>query len=297
MSPLAQCPQADAPRLGRGPSPCAPNPVGVLALALFLCAPAAQADALALRAAMQKLAPAILRVEASQGAAPGRNGMGSGVVIARERVVTNCHVVRNAASVTVLSGSARWEATASQAQPQNDVCILTVPGLPIVPVDLDAADVPQVGRAVMALGYSGGFALSPSVGQITGVHAFDGAFVIQTTAGFTSGASGGGLFDEQGRLLGLLTFRLPARGDYFFAIPVQWVARAASAEATAIAPIRDAKTFWEGRPGELPYFLRASTLEAAGDKPELLQLTARWLEEEPENRDAREFRRRALTVP
>jgi len=278
-----------------GAASCARNPVIALTVTLFSSAPGAQADALALRAAMQKLAPAVLRIEAARGE-HGRNAMGSGVVIAAERVVTNCHVVRDAASVAVRSGTTRWQATARQAQPQSDVCILTVPGLDITPVDLGTADIPQIGNAVLALGYSGGFGLSPSTGEITAVHAFDGAYVIQTTAAFSSGASGGGLFDPQGRLVGLLTFRLLARGAYFFAIPVQWVARAAASEAVAIAPIDGAKSFWEGRPGELPYFLRATTLEAAGDKPELLHLTARWLEEEPENGDAREFRRRALTV-
>ncbi len=268
-------------------------PVAFLGLALVFCAPPARADALTLRATMQKLAPSVVRIEAARGD-HGRNGMGSGVVVAPNRVVTNCHVVRNAVSVGVLSNAQRWEATALQAHPQHDVCILTVPGLGLPPVGLAATDSLRTGKSVLALGYSGGFGLSPSTGEIAATHAFDGAHVVQSDAGFSSGASGGGLFDESGQLLGLLTFRLPARGAYFFSVPVEWVKLAAAAEVTDIAPIVGVTSFWEGRPNELPYFLQATTLEAAGNVPGLLELTALWLEEEPQNAQAQAFRQRAL---
>ena len=119
---------------------------------------------------------------------------------------------------------------------------------------------------------------------------------MQGSAGFSSGASGGGLFDESGRLLGLLTFRLPARGDYFFAVPAEWVSIMASAEVTDIQPIVGVTSFWEARPNELPYFLRAAKLEAAGDVPGLLELTALWLEEEPQNAQAQAIRLRAQST-
>jgi S1-C subfamily serine protease len=280
---------------GAKPALRARYPVAVLCLLLGLGAPGARADALAMRAVLQKLAPSVVRIEAARGKT-GRNGMGSGVVIAPDRVATNCHVVRDAVSVTVSSNAQRWEATARQAHPQHDVCILTVPGLGLPAVELGASRSVEAGNSVMALGYSGGFGLSPSAGVITALHAFDGAFVVQSDAGFSSGASGGGLFDESGRLLGLLTFRLPARGAYFFSVPVEWLELAAAAEATAIVQLVGAATFWEAQPGELPYFLRATTLEAAGNVPELLELTALWLEEEPQNVQAYAFRKRALST-
>jgi len=196
----------------------------------------------------------------------------------------------------VLSGARRREATARQAHPQHDVCILTVPGLGLQPVELAGTQSLLIGSSVMALGHTGGFALSPATGEVTALHSFDGAFVVQSSAGFSSGASGGGLFDESGRLLGLLTFRLPARGDYFFSVPVEWVAVAASAEVTDINPIVGVTSFWEARPNELPYFLRAAKLEAAGNVSGLLELTALWLDEEPQNAQARAFRQRALST-
>lgn len=270
-------------------------PVILGSLLLAFCAPAQAVDALELRAAMQKLAPSVVRIEAARGD-QGRNGMGSGVVFAPERVATNCHVVRNAAEVAVLSGTMRWEATARQAHPQHDVCILTVPGLSLPSVDSAPSGSVAPGGRVLALGYSGGFGLSPSMGAVRAAHAFDGGHVLQTDAGFSSGASGGGLFDEAGHLVGLLTFRLPARGAYFFTVPVEWVHAAAGAEVTAIGPIVGAASFWEGQPNLLPYFLRAATLEAAGNASGLLELTALWLEEEPQNADARAFRERALSL-
>lgn len=261
---------------------------------LFGAAPAF-ADALALRAAMHRLAPSVVRVEAARGDS-GPNAMGTGVVIAPDRVATNCHVLRHAASASVVSNARRWDAVALQSQPQHDVCILTVPGLDLPVVEFAATDSLLAGSGVIALGYSGGFGLAPSNGVVTALHAFDGAFVVQSDAGFSSGASGGGLFDDAGRLVGLLTFRLPARGAYFFSVPVEWVRLAQAADVTDIRPQVGVASFWEGRPTELPYFLRATTLEAAGNVSGLLELTSLWLEQDPASPQAQAFRQRALSV-
>lgn len=63
-----------------------------------------------------------------------------------------------------------------------------------------------------------------SRGRIIGLHyECDGERVIQTSAAFDRGTSGSGLFDRQGRLVGLLTFKAKAGGNFHFALPVGWL--------------------------------------------------------------------------
>jgi serine protease Do len=225
----------------------------------------------------------------------GGSGVGSGVVIAPGKVVTNCHVTRDAEQIFILRGELRWKVTGQHGQPQRDVCVLEVPKLTIEPVLLAPFDALKRGDAVMAVGFSLGLGVQFADGVVNAMYPFDGGSVIQTDAGFLSGASGGGLFDERGRLVGLLAFRLPTRGAYFFALPLEWLSPAlsASAEYAPVAPVLGARPFWEGKSSQLPYFLRATSLEAAKDWSGLLELTGLWLEEEPDSGDAKTFREKA----
>jgi len=64
-----------------------------------------------------------------------------------------------------------------------------------------------------------------------------------------------------------------------------------------VAPLGEARSFWERPQTEQPYFMRATSLEAAQNWPELLRLTDVWVEAEPGNPDSQEFRDKALNAP
>jgi tetratricopeptide (TPR) repeat protein len=102
--------------------------------------------------------------------------------------------------------------------------------------------------------------------------------VIQSTTAFTSGASGGALFDHEGRLVGILTFRLPGPQGYYFSAPVDWIAARVDAVEgfTGIAPLAATRSFWQRPPQDLPYFMRAALLEAGDQWDELLKLADAW---------------------
>jgi TonB family protein len=51
----------------------------------------------------------------------------------------------------------------------------------------------------------------------------EGRRVIQTTAAISPGSSGGGLFDEEGRLIGITTFTLRESQNLNFAHPADWI--------------------------------------------------------------------------
>ena len=59
----------------------------------------------------------------------GHYGVGSGVVVAKDQVVTNCHVVANAATVNVLKFGESFRASSIKADWQHDVCIIRFDGL------------------------------------------------------------------------------------------------------------------------------------------------------------------------
>lgn len=99
---------------------------------------ATQADAL-----FPQVSPSVVTV---LGLGPGGKveGQGSGVVIGPDRVVTNCHVVRDATLLQVRQGeqllAARWQL----ADPARDLCRLEVAGLAAVPAQVRAS---KIGRA------------------------------------------------------------------------------------------------------------------------------------------------------
>ncbi|HEV8644729.1 MAG TPA: serine protease [Burkholderiales bacterium] len=249
------------------------------------------------RAQVLKVAPSLARVEAKK--TSGGYAFGTAVAIAPDRVVTNCHVTREAQAIYLVKGGLRWDVRAQLADVDHDVCLLWVPGMDARVVLLAASASLRVGQPVTAIGYGGATGIQVSIGDVTGLHALDGGQVIRSSAAFSGGASGGGLFDEDGRLVGILSFRLPAKGAYFFSIPVEWFRERVLdlSSYQPVAPLGEARSFWERPQAEQPYFMRATSLEAAQNWPELLRLTDAWVEAEPGNPDPQNFRDKALSAP
>lgn len=231
------------------------------------------------RKALARLGRSVLRIEAVNGS--GRVAIGSGVIVADDRVMTNCHVTRGATRVMVIQGSASARADAQAAEVVHDLCLLRVPGL-------QAAAVPPVatarslrqGEELVALGYTGGAGLQISSGRVVALHRWEGSHVIQCSNGFSSGASGGGLFDQNGALVGILMFRLPGGKAQFYAAPIDWLSERSGSEL-AFAPVQplSGRAFWEEAPDAQPWFLQAAALEQSGRWSALVQLAERWANE------------------
>lgn len=216
--------------------------------------------------------------------ADGQQELGSAVPLAGERLVTNCHVLRGAVAIQVRRGAKSWSARADKRDTYRDLCFLTVSGLRVEPVPMIEVGQTRVGLDVLAVGYPGG-SFSITLGKVVGLHACecDGGKVIQTSAPFEKGASGGGLFDHQGRLVGILTFKSHAGGHFHFALPVGWLRHLAENE---IEPMGEGSTFWE-RPGrESAYFLAACDLGARRNWGTLHRLSLDWIAQEPNNPEA-----------
>ncbi len=59
-----------------------------------------------------------------------------------------------------------------------------------------------------------------SQGQVSALPVSDGITVIQTSASISSEASGGGLFDAEGRLMGITTYQRKHGRSQNLAVPV-----------------------------------------------------------------------------
>lgn len=221
----------------------------------------------------------VLKVEVTR--ADGGKELGSAVPLARNRMVTNCHVVRNAQSIRVFLYERSWTAHMETGDAYRDMCFIDVPGYEGKPMPMVEAGATRVGMKVVAVGFtSGRFRISE--GRIKGLHTCpcDGGRVIQTSASFDRGASGGGLFDEQGRLVGVLTFRSQAGGDFHFALPVGWLRGLAS---NNLSTLQDDRGFWERSGKDSGYFLAACALGAKQDWRPLTELAGEWTRKEPDN--------------
>ena len=222
----------------------------------------------------------VFRVEAEQD--EGGICEGSAVLVAPGVLLTNCHVVQKVKGIQIINRSGQsWRATLDHGDAYRDICALRVPDIEGDIARRAPVREVHTGLAVQAVGFSGR-RFQISNGMIKGLHpcACDGGKVIQTSASFDPGASGGGLFDADGRLVGMLTFKNRRGGDYHFAVPIAWYGLA----ATRLPEYQEStQPFWQGdrRMGNL--FLTACALGAQHDWKALHVLAESWKLAEPDN--------------
>ena len=234
------------------------------------------------RAAFIKLSASVLKVEVLR--TQGGYALGSGVVVAAEQVVTNCHVTRDAKEIYVLRGGVRWRVLKQSGDADHDLCLLHAPGLVADPVELGSARSLALGQSVNALGYTGGIGIQNSPGEVLALHRLDGASVIRSSNFFSSGASGGGLFDDELQLVGILTFRLRGGSAHYFAAPMEWLRPLLQdrGRAQAVAPLGAHEVAYWQRPLERqPLFLRAASLERDEKWADLRSLAIEWAHTAP----------------
>ncbi len=161
----------------------------------------------------------------------------------------------------------------------RDLCLLIVPGVSGDAVALGPSNALSEGQSVSAIGYTGGLGIQNSPGEVVVLHPFDGGKVIQSTNWFSSGASGGGLFDDDLRLVGIMTFRLRGGEAHYFSAPVEWVKDllARQDEAIEIAPLApNQSTYWQQPMAQQPRFLQAAVLERNNQWDALERLASGW---------------------
>ena len=154
---------------------------------------------------------------------------GSGVIVdARGYILTNHHVVENAAEVEVrLSDDRKFKAIVVGRDARTDLAVLKVesPGGPLPVATLGDSDKLRVGQWAIAIGNPFGLDRTVTAGIISatgrthvGVATYE-AF-IQTDASINPGNSGGPLLNLDGRVVGINTAIVSSGQGIGFAIPI-----------------------------------------------------------------------------
>ena len=163
-----------------------------------------------------KNSPAIVTIQTP-------SGFGSGVLVDPSGViVTNLHVVEGDASatVTLANGDVYDDVQVIAVDERRDIVIIKIAGFQLPTVEFGDSDGVVVGEGVYAIGSPQGLALTISDGIISGKRRSpgdEGSQVLQTTAAISPGSSGGGLFNENGRLVGITTYRMSGGESLNFA--------------------------------------------------------------------------------
>ena len=152
---------------------------------------------------------------------------GSGVIVRPNAVATNCHVIDGGDIVVHKTGDRRaltdsaFAASVRRRDTERDFCLLDVAGLWGIPAGIRAYGSLKVGEDVYALGAPQGLDLSLSAGVISQLRQGRAVRYIQTDAAISPGSSGGGLFDSNANLIGILTAKIASENveGIGFAIP------------------------------------------------------------------------------
>ena len=148
---------------------------------------------------------------------------GSGVVIGPGSVITNCHVALRGDLLEVKLAGVTYTASVEVANEEGDLCLLDVSGLSAPAVSLGRVDSVRVGQPVYAIAAPRGLYSTISDGIVSALREVQGSKMIQTSAPVSPGSSGGGLFDTNGRMIGVVTLQTKAGQNLNFAVPADWV--------------------------------------------------------------------------
>lgn len=174
----------------------------------------------ALESVIDKVSAAVVVIETD-------NRQGSGVLLSSDGVIaTNLHVLEGAQDISVRlkSGGTFSEVSVIDYDAKRDLAILKVAGRGLPHAPLGKSLNVRSGKSIFVIGAPSGLEQTVSRGIVSAVRIEDPSYeLIQTDAAISPGSSGGGLFDDDGNLIGVMVAYRTDGQNLNFAIPVSYV--------------------------------------------------------------------------
>jgi len=167
----------------------------------------------------KNLSPSVYTV-AVLGQAPQQvASQGSAVAVSNREAITSCHVVSRGRTIVLINGAATLKAEVVGADSATDRCYLRADGdLKPVPGLRDYSSL-TVGEIVYTIGSPKGLINTLGSGLLSGLRTSEKETqYIQISAPVSAGSSGGGLFDDRGNLIGIVSFTIKDAQNLNFAI-------------------------------------------------------------------------------
>jgi tetratricopeptide (TPR) repeat protein len=236
---------------------------------------------------------------------------GSGVALGADQVITTCDVVIRGESARVLWAGKVFKATPASLQVHLNLCRLRVAGMHAPLLALGGVEKLRVGQPVNAIGLprarlggrlkgssseerrNGHDRICPmcdenkatglqeehrrdpilSEGTVAAMRPYAGSRYMRISAPLLPGFSGGGLFDEQGRLIGILSPQRVEGDSLAFVLPSDWLGSLPEMEAPGSTD-----------PGHgLAWLNQTLALEKKSEWRRLLKLSQQEIRREPSN--------------
>ena len=215
----------------------------------------------------------------------GSLAYGSGVVVGKGEVITNCHVLRRTKNPWISQGEDSFSIVDIRVDTWQDLCLLNIHNFNRDPVPIGSSKNLIKGQSLAAIGHSSGSPVPLTTGgYVISTYKYNNGKIILSSAKFRLGASGSGLFDMDGNLVGINTFKTTGYGSYY-AMPIDWLDNLRRKERQNKFLIQG-KALWEEDENKKPYFLKIAIPKVKEDWKSLSKITKEWVEKEKDNSEA-----------
>jgi tetratricopeptide (TPR) repeat protein len=203
--------------------------------------------------------------------------LASGVVLANELVATNCRVIEQGVKIEVMHLGTKYSAILRHTDWDRDICILSVSGINAPAAVIGSTSRLKVGTRAYAIGAPKGLELTLSEIIISGLRPIEGGQYIQISPSVLPDPDSGGLYDVEGRLIGLLSSYSFEEQQVNFAVPVEWISELPKRHKVMVNTDQTTTIEWVSR---------AVAFDKKKDWDGLLVHSLRWAETQPKEAGA-----------
>lgn len=216
----------------------------------------------------------------------GGHGFGTGIAVSKDQVVTNCHVLGNANGVSISKWGTEYPVDSMQADWKHDLCILNVQYADLKPVIMGDSSKLSYEQPIISISMPND---SPApyvaLSTIKALYPLDGQEVIRSQAAFSIGASGSPIFDYDGKLIGISTFKSPGKKAYFYNMPVNWVKDLLQTPLVKLNA-EHGLPFWDAVAESRPFFMQIVLPYQNNLWQDVEKIATNWIKEEPNQAEA-----------